>query len=313
MEALLQYIYENYKLKAKFIEEFPTGNYGITMKLEIEGQFFVLKLIPYEENHSLNKILPFMHFLASKGANVPYPVKDYKGNLYSNVNYKDNVMSLYIYPMLEGENLEDSIEDIISCNLTSNLGKMIAQLHKAMAEYPQDKLKGTKTWDEGESLFAIYETLNDNIPCEVVNLYNEKKKELKQLNIEMKKMIHCDLHMANILYDKMSHKFKILDMEDCVLGNRLMDLSTLCFDMSILCQSETKWKKGFQDLLSGYEHILSISDDEKKAIPIMVKILEIACYINFYEYKNENDPWMKSFFCNREEKILKESIISVLD
>ncbi len=309
MEKVIRNIYENYGFNAQFLEEFPTGTYGVTIKLKVNDELYVLKMILYEENTALNYILPLMHFIGTHGVSVPCPVRTIDGQLYCSTVYELKSMFMYLYPMLVGENLEDSINTIIQNGLTKELGKMVADFHEIIKKYPREELKHLKTWEDSESLFVIFEDINEKISKDIVEVYNKSREDLNQLNLAMDEVIHCDLHTANILYDSEKESFNILDMEDCVLGSRVMDISVLCFDLSVICSSKESWQKGFDDLLLGYESITSLTEIEKAAIPTLVKLLETASYINFYKYKEEEDSWMQSFYKGREKKILHMSII----
>ncbi len=304
MELLLKSISEHYGKTVQIIKEFPTGNYGMTMKVSLDDELCVMKMIPSSDRSKLDHILPFQYFINKHGLNVPCPLKTINGTWFFETIYEGKTMLVYVYPLLTGENLENSIEDSISKGLLKSLGKEVAKLHQVMSDYPKSELKHFRPWDVGEGLFVIYEEINKDIPQVLIDIYEKSRADFKQLNLPMNQTIHGDMHFANILYDSTLESLEFIDLEDCVMGSSIMDIAILCFDLPIVCPSVESTSAGIADIIEGYEALCPLTKEEKQALPILLKMLETASYVNCYGYRDMPDPWLSRFFDGREKNIL---------
>ncbi len=303
---LLNIIKKNYQLYLHIEKKFPTGNYGETFKLFSESNQYVLKIIPKVNIDSVKRKLEFSKFLSDSSVNVPCPINTINDELYCLGNYENEEVLYYMYEFLEGINLEDSISKTINNGGFKILGKEIAKLHNAMNNYPIEKLSDIEKWNDVDGLMVIYEDIHKDIPSEITNLYKKYRSEFDKLNLQNNQMIHNDMHMANILYHNEEKIISFIDIEECALGNKVMDLAVLIFDFPVVCSQGELVKKGITDILEGYESINPLSKTEKKSLPLLLKMLETASYINFYKYKGEPDKWLTSFFSNREDILLKD-------
>lgn len=304
MELLLKKISKYYGKNCRLVSKFDTGNYGETYRVNLDLEDYVMKIIPKVEKSSLNQMLPFLHFINNENVMVPHPLKAIDGHWYYETDYKNKPVYIYIYPLLTGENLEDTVEESIDRGRIKELGIELASLHNAMNCYPREKLSSLNMWYETDGLFMIFEEVHKDISNDILIAYEKSIEQLKQFDLAYDQVIHNDMHMANILYHKATKQFKFIDLEDSVIGNRIMDIAILCFDLQVIGGTQERISKGVADLISGYETLLPLNEAERDIIPVMLKVLEIASYINFYVYKDQNDPWLKKFFDGREEKII---------
>jgi len=304
MDKFIQSIELIYGKDISFIEEFDTGNYGTSLKVLIDGKTYVMKIIPRDETGRIEVLLPILKHINQQGVSVPGPIVTDDGRYMCQTLYNGKEMSVYVYPLLEGKNLENLFDKVINKGYMYDLGKELANLHKSMNEY-DECIEKLPSWENAEGLFVIYEEIHKDIPNEVIAMYDKYISELKAANLKMNQLIHGDMHMANIVVDKLN-SFKFIDMEECMYGNCMMDIAILVFDIPVVCSDETMSKKGIQDLLRGYNSVNEISFKESSTIPLMLKILEVASYINYYRYKDSSDIWLHKFYNNREERILNQ-------
>jgi Ser/Thr protein kinase RdoA (MazF antagonist) len=173
-----------------------------------------------------------------------------------------------------------------------------------MQSYDEKYLTDIKKWCETNCLFTIFEEVNPEIDEDVLKRYEEVRNCLAETQDADDAIIHSDLHFANVLYDKEMDRYKFIDLEDVVLGSVQMDLSILIFDLPVIIKDEKNLEKGIKDIIRGYNSITKLDEKQVATIPLYLKLLEIASYINFYAYKDSDDSWIQSFYKGREERIL---------
>lgn len=304
----------HYGKKVGEMRRFQTGNYGETYKVSLDSEAFVVKVFPETEAGSLGQMLDLLHYINEHNIQVPNPMKTLDNQWFVREVLNEKPVMYYVYPFLEGINLEDTIQEAIEGGLLNKLGSELARLHQFMRSYPAEYLKDKRKWNEVEGLMVIYEIVHEDIPKTIVEVYHSQREALNQLQLCENQVVHSDMHLANILLSEENKAFRFIDMDECVIGNPVMDIAVLCFDLPVICTEEELWQKGLKDLLTGYEEVTPLEQKEKEAIPIMLKLLEIASYINYYAYREVPDPWFQHFFEGRRDKILKnEPYITLKD
>jgi Ser/Thr protein kinase RdoA (MazF antagonist) len=308
MNNIADIILEAYGKECTIVKEFPTGNYGKTYELLSEGESWVGKVIPADDKSRINSILQLQKHISNNGVFVPNPAYTKNNRLYDTFNYNDNEYLMLLYRKLSGENVEDRIDDYIKQNKLYDLGREVALLHQVMQSYNKQQLTNVKKWLETDCLFTIFEEVDPGIDASILKRYEEIRNSLTETQDTDEEIIHSDLHFANVLYDKEMDRYKFIDLEDVVLGSVQMDLSILIFDLPVIMKKEAN-KKNIEsvsiEIIRGYDSIIQLNEKQIATIPLYLKLLEIASFINFYASKDSDDIWIQTFYSGREERVLR--------
>lgn len=107
-----------------------------------------------------------------------------------------------------------------------------------------------------------------------------------------KQLIHRDLNSSNILL--VDDSFTLIDFDMAEINVRIFD--PCYFTTSILADqfsqedfSEEKWFTLFHDTMKGYDEIATLSEIEKKSIPLVVIAIQLICVAYFTGYDKYSD------------------------
>ena len=173
--------------------------------------------------------------------------------------------------------------DLFRDDMAFELGQGLACLHLALANIEAElNCRDNDLCEEWE----------DYIKPSLVNISDEITSIVEERLLSVYKSlprqpIHRDVHLQNILFDNGC----ISGWIDFDLTRRDVRIFDLAYLLSGLLEGKTndhsaveRWKAIYDNLLSGYGACISITNDEREALPIMI----IAIHLLFVAFYNKN-------------------------
>ncbi len=204
-------------------------------------------------------IVSFMQHLSNNGVPCPEPIKDNNGNIVK--YYKEK-------PLLISSFISGHHPDIITPKHCKVLGNALAKLHitgqsfEQLRPNPRSVLKLIETKDIYLGYAEKFQTgLKDTLEKLFEHLLINYPKELPS------GVIHADLWPDNVLFDADCEINGIIDFylsgQDFLAFDLAICINAWCFDGNILNQNK------LHSLISGYQKIRSLTEDEKSALQIL--------------------------------------------
>ena len=260
---------ENYQLgKLVSFKEIIEGIDNSNFILETEKSKFILTI--FESRIDKNDLPFFINFklhLAQKGICCPRPILDNSGAAIVDLKEKKSA----IVTFLSGATLktrEDGYYDSITPNHCFEVGKVLAQLHLAAADFQMSRPNelGIKGW---RALFSKFESLTDNYQK---NLNTEILDNLNFLQSSWRfdlpeSAAHLDLFPDNVFFDENSKLSGVIDFyfaaNDALIYDFAIIVNAWCFD-----EKNNFDQKRFDEMLRGYESVRKFSETEKDFLKI---------------------------------------------
>lgn len=238
---------------------------------------YVLK--KYKNKKELERNIILMEILSKRKIPTGEIIKTKNGVKYKTIDET----FLLLTRKLRGENIL-SIKK--HPKIAWQMGIIIGNLHNALLEC-EDNIE---IWDNsllGEMKGWIYETLkNDSWKLISEQDFLNTLLHLEKLNDKLpRQLIHRDVHFGNFLFDDGRFSGYI----DFDLSQRNIRIFDICyFLLGLLTEEENKmsddeWIKVVNDTVNGYDKIVVLTVEEKKAIPyvmLSIEILFAAFYLN---------------------------------
>ena len=105
-----------------------------------------------------------------------------------------------------------------------------------------------------------------------------------------KQLIHRDVHWGNFLF----FEGNLSGYIDFDLSQRNIRIFDICYFLAGLLAEETDdaftkedWLEWVKSLIDGYESVISLSPEEKSAIPCVMECIEILCTAYFISIKDK--------------------------
>lgn len=223
---------------------------------------------------------------------------------------KDDDYYYVLSKRLKGSNVVNIKDDM---HIAYKMGRIIAELHIAFKECEEQD----EFWENsllGEMNSWIRNTLSESRWKYV----SEEKFEdtVSKLDALYQKLpvqlIHRDVHFGNFLF----HEGEFSGYIDFDLSQRNIRIFDVCYFLLALLSEEEKlditsdeWFEIMKNVLSGYEDKIKMTDEEKSAIPYVMKSIEllfVAWFISENDMKcAENAVEIFEFVDKNEDKILE--------
>lgn len=171
-------------------------------------------------------------------------------------------------------------------NLAMDIGKNIAKLHRAFSvfdneNYTTENLYNNTIKSALPKVSGLID-LNKSFLVDYIDKMNEFYDKLP------KQVIHRDINPSNIIFDNGTFK-GFVDFDLSEVNIRLFDI---CYcATAILSEYFTnpnmdteKWKEILSHLVSGYESITPLTEEEKLAIPYVLISIQIICIAHFSQF-----------------------------
>lgn len=221
-------------------------------------------------------------------AAVPIPTTD------NDDYFIDNQLYFYLTNRVKGKCMKSN--EIYQGNYESNgryLGEIIGQLHLILEKQDRELICNEPNIYETLKNWAIPE-VKKHIRIEE-NFYNDFQKEFKTLYEYLPKhIIHRDPNPSNIII----RDEKLAGFIDFELSERNIRIFDPCYAAtSILSESFSesttdrleKWIVIFKNIITGYDNVCNLTEEEKKAIPYVIYSIQMICVAYFSstdKYKN---------------------------
>ncbi len=269
------------------------------------GDKYVLKT---GNNHdSLNSNLTIIKNLSEQNIPVAEVIKTVEG--------LDYVIEDNTYFFLSGKISGEHITDIYNGNyneLAYLIGEVIGRLHIAFRTC-QERISCYDNNFYDEITGWVSQTIKDNnITYVPKDILNECISELRSIYPKLpRQLIHRDLHLGNMLFQN-NILTGYIDFDLSQINARVFDLCymSLSFLIDNIDKKDktTKWFEVLNNIVKGYNSVIPLTYDEKKAIPVMMIAIEML-FVAYFTNKNESE------YANGAAKALmwlwenKESII----
>ena len=256
---------QNYQLGTLLnFKEIIEGIDNTNLLLETTCGKFILTIFESRiDKNSLPFFINFKIHLAQKGVCCPLPILTNAGDSITTLKEKKSV----IVTFLEGVSLkarEDGYHENITPNHCFEIGKILAQLHRAAADFNRPISKpasrenelGIKGW---RPLFAKIQSLPENLRTEIVeNLNFLEKSWLFDLPSGVS---HLDLFPDNVFFNHEEKVSGVIDFyfaaNDALIYDFAIVANAWCFDEKNNFEQEK-----FAKLRQGYESVRKFSDAE---------------------------------------------------
>ncbi len=200
----------------------------------------------------------------------------------------------WISKKLKGSNISNMKDKAVA----REMGCAIAQLHAAFLRcegevgfWDNSLLKEMKGWVRENLVKNEWEIIREEEYGKAVEALESVYDSLP------KQLIHRDVHFGNFLF----FEGKFSGYIDFDLNQRNIRIFDICYFLSGLLAEETEdaftkmeWIDIAGMVLAGYESVIQLSENEKKAIPCVMECIEIlfaAYYLSMNDVKHANDSY----------------------
>ncbi|MCL2079735.1 MAG: phosphotransferase [Oscillospiraceae bacterium] len=247
------------------------GLAGITVKhmdslsmstWDVGGQYILKR---YSNDEELSRSMQFSKLLTTYGIPVAVFIPTESGKLTSPEG------SYCLMSKLSGKH-PDFFEEI---NLASEMGRELARLHTVLAHIEPNLACNDSDllvdWQNGIKP-SIEKLVPDKMLGSVDILFRKYYPNLPR------QLIHRDIHCHNVLFDN-GHLTGWLDFDISQRNARLFDMAYLLSGLLVgNTHSRTKidkWRLIYHELLTGYNEINPLVDNEHDALPILMIMIEL--------------------------------------
>lgn len=201
---------------------------------------------------------------------------------------KDNTY-FFLSKKIKGNHITDIYSDNYK-ELSYSIGQVISRLHIAFRQC-QSKLPCYDNNFYEEIIGWVSQTFQDKKIVSIPKyILDECTLELREFYPRLpRQLIHRDIHLGNMLFED-NKLTGYIDFDLSQINARIFDL---CYMLSGFLidniKDETKTEKWFDimySLVNGYSSTISLTHDEKKAIPMMMVAIEIL-FVAYFTNMND--------------------------
>lgn len=220
-EVALDDILKNYKFLESITRITRISDYGVNsqnIKIESQGQFYVLKFWSRIDTNRINEICETLNYVSADGINVPIPIRNHD-SIYTSIIEKQ-IATLFLY--IEGSVFLPTLTDL------PNYFYEVSNLFESLKNIGLTKDISPKLLDTESMSVSIINLCNnknsyffDNFSESMDVLTEIKSQLLKSLKVYSQKATntqiqfsHYDLHPKNIL-QLPKNNYAFLDFESC--------------------------------------------------------------------------------------------------
>lgn len=233
--------------------------------IETDEGRFVLTVFERLADDELPYFMRLMKHLSQHGLSCPDVMVRHGGELIFDVPGNDGGKKGCIISCLSGRTL-----DVLNLAQLRSSGRSLAQLHLAGKEFPENRSNPT---DSDWLADTINEMMND-----VQEKYGEGSAQLlfDELNFQQEQsfdlptgVIHGDLFVDNILFEG-DNVSGIIDFYYAHTAAYATDIAVSLNAQAVLLGKDDRER--MQVFLEGYESLRPLSEAEKKALPLLLRL-----------------------------------------
>lgn len=231
----------------------------------------------------LAKLAPLVSWLHERGLPVSAPVPSKAGELQVLVDH----LSLGVQRVIEATMLDAEDNDQVLAT-----GRTMAELHKAMAAYPDAMQIDT---NEPTSLTArvhgwIENALESKVPTALIDALGALLKEIPDESELPKHLVHNDYRGANILC-RGGQVEAIIDFEEVSYDYRVADIAHAGVQLSTHFRNWLPISQGTRKVfLDAYRAVLTLSPAEET----WLRTLMLGKTLSFLPHREGREAWAKS-------------------
>lgn len=271
ISSRLEVIYDSYGLSMRSYEKvkgsYSNKNYRIKLQ---DGRIVYLKEIESISSSQRQTQLRIISSLEAKGVPTIRPVKDKKGEVFS--DYRDR--TFFVSEAIDGRHVSDNS----SLSTVRAVGSALARFHNA--------LKGLTILDN-TAQFLNTNVANYFSDADFSKMPNTKRLEsfIAGLNLTntQQGVIHADVHRNNVLFN--TDNAYLLDLERCQNGSYILDIARAVTDLSVTKGHVNVAK--LQSFMSGYQDYRVIPTAELSLLPQTMGYA--ALVVAHWAYDNDYD------------------------
>ena len=247
------------KLDIDSIKNIVKGTSRNTFLLKSKNKRYVLKLHDKEEKRDLQKKINYLKKINSKKEITVNPIND------KVLEFEDAVG--YYYEYFEGVHYTNAKIP----NKLFRFGEIVGEFSRVTKDleptiksnsYEETAIRKSKEWVKKEGPYT------DLIEKGLKLTEKLRKKKYRS------QIIHGDLHFDNVIYNKKTKEYRIIDVSTISKGILAREISVMI--SYALSNSSEENKKVITKLLEGYESKFKLTKKEKQAMPALMVLRKIG-------------------------------------
>ncbi|MFK8008991.1 MAG: phosphotransferase [Saprospiraceae bacterium] len=230
-----------------------------------EKYIFRIYRLEWRTKKEIEEELRWINLLKQKNISVSFPIQDQNKNYIQSFNAPEGKRFGVLFSFAEGEKQLN-----ISPKLHFDIGKMMGQIHQISEGLQLDRITYTPQVLLIDSFKKIEKQLISNSPE-----FDFLKNTQQQLFTFFEKIkrgqirsgpIHLDIWADNLNINY-NNNITLFDFDFCGNGHLALDIAYHATMLFIFEPNQEKMEEKLQQFYQGYESVLVISEEEKKAIP----------------------------------------------
>jgi Ser/Thr protein kinase RdoA (MazF antagonist) len=290
------------------------GHYAQVYQWVRDGQGYVLKIAPVEQEsdlQSMRAMLAWLAYLTARGAPVVRPIYSRNGSLVERIEHEGQPYLVSASERITGARAETLLLEQWDAGLIGQLGRAVGRCHAAAQDYaPSSPALRRPAWDQATNCFnpaddlATADAVVIEKRAQVLNRVQALPKDWDSYGLA-----HLDIHFANFIVDPERGGLVLIDFDDCAYGWYVMDVAMLVFDVLVVYDAsprETLAGRFLEAFLQGYRAEKELDAFWIAQLPAFLKLLEIGVYAMLardYDAATCQDEWVNTFMRGRERRI----------
>lgn len=239
-----------------------------------------------------------LNLLKKQNISISYPIFDKKENYIQTLNAPEGERFAVMFSFAEGEKSLNYSEES-----HFKIGELMAQIHRITQHISLERVHYTPQMLLVDSLKQLEKFLpNDS---EEMSFMKQTQlyllDEFSKANIAKIRqgIVHLDIWFDNLNITKDS-KITIFDFDFCGNGWLCLDIAYYILQVNSIERDETICKSKVDSFLAGYESITSISDEEKRIIPMLgVSLYFFYLGIQCQRFDNWSNTFLNDMYLKR--------------
>ena len=286
----LKYLFENFEqakecLKLYDVEEESinemftyfriSSNAIYPFREKSKGKVCFLRVSPVEEKSyaDVQSEIHLIEWLIEQNfpAMKPYPMKE--GSLSKQIKTQWGTVNVSCFEAVFGETLEDING---TPELAYGYGKTLGLLHRKLMDYPftSERKNHNELLEEIYNRLVLY-----HAPDYVISELFKVKEELSTLPLDNENygMIHYDFEPDNVLFDKETGAFGVIDFDDAIRCFYALDIVRAIDAMDDVV-GESSVNIAIEKFLEGYQSEKTLLEAQIHSFPLMRRLVQLQSY-----------------------------------
>jgi len=263
------------QIQPRKVSTFKMGMSDSLFSIETDKEKYMLRLYPDKNKESVQEEIALLRKIGECNDLMVYPLNEKPITVAKKYGY--------VYEFFNGEILGK-----ISNPNYFEAGRILAKLHLALQNFPlQEKefdfFKGKERIEQISRIVASMKKTKNKRFLKVSTILEKgysffleyaekiKRKDLTKCRIQP---IHGDINSANIIVNKATNKYFIIDTGSIRYGSIAEDIEN-CMRFQ-LCENDKENIDNFTRLIQGYNSLFALQEIERALIPLFLISKELA-------------------------------------